>query len=628
MAEGSTSFNVSPGGDPFDQLMAQVRQAAEGAYDVLGEMGRSRGGNVVYLARELESGHLVAMKLTRTQGDEFTLEVVKTLDGAVPGLENKCPECRSVLPDLDRFCFRCGADLSAVSFIPGAEEANQLLDAVRQATEGEYDILGKMDRVDGGPVFFARDLARGKLVALRLKKDESADPSQAAYSIGETQVFRPLAAELGATQVAPAGYGLFDPTPAATPAPPAAPPEFSTPASEPPAEVPPVVGSGPDGTGGRRFPVKLIGGVAAVALIVVVAVLAFGGDEGGTIPAPAPVPVQPPPPPPQPTDTVAAVTPPPPAEPPEPAGAGVDSGTIVLGVPLPTGGRLTVDRRPVRGLRIRVAPGAHALGLTAAGYQPVEQRVTVREGATFVWRPTLAQVQVSTPPPPPPQPPAVTPTCARASGRAEWPVAFELCQKEAAAGDASAQRLLARLHENGTGTAKNPAEAAVWFGRAAAGGDRESQERLGYIHREGLGVPRDEAKSAMFFRQAAEGGRVAAQLELGVALEDGKGVKESDAEAAQWYQKAAEQGNAQAARRLGRLYERGNGVAKSEADAAKWYRVAGDRGDRDAQFMLGRFYKDGKGVPKSEADALAWFKKAAAQGHKDAQNEAKKLEKP
>ncbi|MDX2057423.1 MAG: hypothetical protein SFV24_06445, partial [Gemmatimonadales bacterium] len=98
MAEGSTSFNVSPGGDPFDQLMAQVRQAAEGAYDVLGELGRSRSGNVVYLARELESGHLVAMKLTRTQGDEFTLEVVKTLDGAVPGLENKCPECRSVLP--------------------------------------------------------------------------------------------------------------------------------------------------------------------------------------------------------------------------------------------------------------------------------------------------------------------------------------------------------------------------------------------------------------------------------------------------------------------------------------------------------------------------------------------------
>ncbi len=627
MAEGSTSFNVSPDGDPFDQLMAQVRQAAEGAYDILGEMGRSRSGNVVYLARELESGSLVAMKLTRAGGDEFTLEVVKTLDGAVPGLENKCPECRSVLPDLDRFCFRCGADLSAVGFTPGVEEANQLLEAVREATAGEYEILGKMDRVEGGPVFFARDLARGKLVALRLKKDESADPSQAAYSIGETQVFRPLAAELGATQVAPAGFGLFDPNPSAVsppfepPVPPPAPPE--------PVAPEPVSGGGSGRTVGGRPPVKLIGGIAAVVLIVVVAVFAFRDDDtNGVIPV-LPDTVAPPAPPPPETTAVAQppVVEPPVTEPTEPPPAGVDSGTIVLGVPLPTGGRLTLNGRPVRGLRIRVTPGSHTLALTAAGYQPVEQRVTVREGATFVWRPALAEVQAAVPPPPP-QPPPVSQTCARTWARAEWAAAFALCQKEAAAGDAAAQRLFGRLHENGNGTARNPTEAAVWFGKAAAGGDRESQERLGYLHRDGSGVPRDEAKSAMFFRQAAEGGRAAAQLELGVALEDGKGVKENDAEAAQWYQKAADQGNAQAARRLGRLYERGNGVTKSEADAAKWYRTAAERGDRDAQFMLGRFYKDGKGVPKSEADALEWFKKAAAQGHKDAQSEAKKLEKP
>lgn len=43
MADGQTMFNVAPGGgDPFEQLLEQVRLAAEGAYDILGEMGRSK----------------------------------------------------------------------------------------------------------------------------------------------------------------------------------------------------------------------------------------------------------------------------------------------------------------------------------------------------------------------------------------------------------------------------------------------------------------------------------------------------------------------------------------------------------------------------------------------------------
>ncbi len=69
MAEGSNSFEVSPGGgDPYEQLLAQVRAAAEGEYTILGEMGRSKSGNVVYLAREIATEHLVAMKLSRLGG--------------------------------------------------------------------------------------------------------------------------------------------------------------------------------------------------------------------------------------------------------------------------------------------------------------------------------------------------------------------------------------------------------------------------------------------------------------------------------------------------------------------------------------------------------------------------------
>src|SRR5258708_9153103 len=102
-------------------------------------MGRSKSGNVVYLARELESGRVVAMKLARTAGaadGDFNLEVVQTLDGSMPGLENKCPECKALLPDWDRFCFRCGADLSGSGATPGATESTQLLEAVKEATAG------------------------------------------------------------------------------------------------------------------------------------------------------------------------------------------------------------------------------------------------------------------------------------------------------------------------------------------------------------------------------------------------------------------------------------------------------------------------------------------------------------
>ena len=225
MAEGNNVFGVSPdGGDPYEQLLAQVRAAAEGEYDVLGEMGRSKSGNVVYLAREGATEHLVAMKLSRVRGaggDEFSLEVVKTLDGTMPGLESKCPECKAILPDWDRFCLNCGADLAGTDPAPGANEATQMLEAVKEATAGEYDILGKMDRANGGPVYFARELKRDKLVALRLRQEAGSEPGQAAYSIGETAVFRPLAAELGATQVAPSGQSLRPPPRLSSPALPA-----------------------------------------------------------------------------------------------------------------------------------------------------------------------------------------------------------------------------------------------------------------------------------------------------------------------------------------------------------------------------------------------------------------------
>ena len=623
MADRPSSIQLRPSdGDPYDQLLAQVRQAAEGVYDVLGEMGRSKTGNVVYLAKELETGSLVAMKLSRAKAgqpeQDFTLEVVKTLDGAVAGLENKCPECKALLPDWDRFCFRCGADLSGVGHAPSQDEAAQLLEAVRQATVGEYDILGKMDRADGGgAVYFARDLKRDKLVALRLKQDPSGDPGQAAYSIGETQVFRPLAAELGATQVASAYQ-----TPIPEPLPPPSPQPFVPPVS--PVEpvrsrvAPP-----------KRRPIKLIAGLAGVVLVTVIGYFAFrnpGADPAVPVPVPVPVPA--------PTGTPAPTPPPPPAPSPEPPApistAADDSASIVLGVAVPAGARLTVNGRAVRGGSVRMPAGAVQLALVVpGGAQPIRERVTLRPGQSYVWRPELSTGKPgpSVPPPSPPPAPAAPLTCARAAAKNEWTQAAELCRVAANAGDPVAELTLARMHDDGKGIPQDRVQAALWYEKAAAADQHEAQERLGYLYRDGLGVKRDEKKSAGFFRQAAEGGSVAGALEYGVALDDGKGVSGNDEEALKWFKKSSDGGNPTAARRLARLYERGEGTRKNEAEAARFYRMAADKGDGQAQYALGRLYKDGRGVEKSAQQALEWFRKAAAQGNKDAADEVRKLEK-
>lgn len=609
MAQKTTSLSLTPDdGDPFVRLLAQVRSAAEGAYEVLGEIGRSKSGNVVYLAKELESSNLVAMKLSRVAGaaaEEFNLEVVDTLDQAVPGLESKCPDCGTVLPDWEQFCLRCGADLARTGFSGDVAARAQLLEGVRSATAGEYDVVGTMDRADGaGPVFFARDLKRDKLVALRLKLDPSAPPGQPAYSIGETQVFRPMVAEFGKTQVATAMYQPPEPPPPPPPPPPR------------PDPAPVAAARAPEPALRRRFPIRLIGGAGAVLLLGIIGYFAFRGTDQPPPPAPVvatkPAPVPPPPPP------APAVVEPPPVEKAAPA---ADSGSITLGVPLPSGGRFLIDGRATRSGSVRVVAGARAVSITVPGYRTVREQVAVRAGQAVIWRPTLTRAESA---PPAAPTPAAAPTCARAVARTDWAAASTLCPKEAEAGDVAAERTVAAMYDEGRGVGQDRALAVTWYGRAAARGDRESQERLGYLYREGLGVKRDERQSAGFFKQAAEGGSARGQLEYAVALDEGKGLSQNDREAATWYQKSADQGNAPAARRLARLYERGDGVGTSETEAAKWYRVAADHGDAEAQYQLGRYYRDGKGVEKSAVQALEWFKKAAAQGHRDAAEEVKK----
>ena len=68
---------------------------------------------------------------------------------------------------------------------------------------------------------------------------------------------------------------------------------------------------------------------------------------------------------------------------------------------------------------------------------------------------------------------------------------------------------------------------------------------------EGSGVAKDEAEAVKWYRLAADQGNASAQRNLGVMYAQGRGVAKGYAEAVMWLQKAANQGNTDAQRILG-----------------------------------------------------------------------------
>lgn len=184
-------------GDPMADPYYRAVRKAEADYELLGELGRDTHGFPAFLARTRDTGELVAIRVEATPGSEgdtaVSLVVARKLDASVPSPASSCPSCGASIEGWSRFCESCGEDVSGSAYGKTAGRRREdLLEAVRRAAEGEYEILGEMDRAEGGGiVYFARELSSGRLVALRLQRDtsESAVP---AYTIGVTQVMRVL----------------------------------------------------------------------------------------------------------------------------------------------------------------------------------------------------------------------------------------------------------------------------------------------------------------------------------------------------------------------------------------------------------------------------------------------------
>ena len=99
--------------------------------------------------------------------------------------------------------------------------------------------------------------------------------------------------------------------------------------------------------------------------------------------------------------------------------------------------------------------------------------------------------------------------------------------------------------------------------REAQAGNTEAQFNLGFMYFSGIGVKQNFQDAAKWVRKSAEHGYAQAQDSLGVMYSQGRGVQQSYAEGAKWFRKAAQQGLAGAQYNLGTMYTQGRGVQKN-----------------------------------------------------------------
>lgn len=387
-------------------LLDHITSAVADEYTVLGQLGESSRGSA-FLARERAGGHLVVLAVPPS-ADE--LSVLAALGDEVPANAGTCTACGEAPPTFTTFCPNCGR-----AFVQSAVGAHRFTaDEVRAAAAPAYDLLGEVAHQSGGSLFFVRDQADRRLVAL------SGQPAPGGGQALEA-VWDALRGDRPAGAVAEsAAYGGSAPDvpPADTFAPSGPAAEYASegPPGYPPDYVPPATSDEYGAAPARRrrwVPAAIAGAV----------VLAAGGAWAvthGTRKASRPVTSTPSPdtaavaPPPQPAPDTGSTTagggtgapPPQPTAPQTPVVTPTDRPPVVDssrlpvanaevqldGAGLPTGWTWTINgRRGPASLTARLRPNRPAvLTIEAPGYCPETlQLAPLAPGAVQRWAPRL-----------------------------------------------------------------------------------------------------------------------------------------------------------------------------------------------------------------------------------------------
>ncbi|WP_020683701.1 tetratricopeptide repeat protein [Marinobacterium rhizophilum] len=155
----------------------------------------------------------------------------------------------------------------------------------------------------------------------------------------------------------------------------------------------------------------------------------------------------------------------------------------------------------------------------------------------------------------------------------EYRKELETVQKNAEAGDATAQNRLGEMYEFGYGIERDPSMAYSWYLRAAEQKLVAAQHNIGRCYNFGTGVEQNFTEAELWYREAAKQGHMDAMFFLGTLYSNDHGLDHStdtNVIAYAWMHNSAQLGNATAAaiekRLLMKLDETQTQAAKTLAE--------------------------------------------------------------
>jgi TPR repeat protein len=167
------------------------------------------------------------------------------------------------------------------------------------------------------------------------------------------------------------------------------------------------------------------------------------------------------------------------------------------------------------------------------------------------------------------------------------PEAIVTYRKAADRGSTSAMVELGVLLANGSGVAKDPAQARKLFERAAEAGNPRGVANLAALSAS-AGAPADPTKARALLAKAAETNSAEAQYQLAAMIADGIGGPKDDVAARALFERAAAQDHPAALERMGAFAQSGRGGPQDAGAAKTYYEKAAALGNEDAKAALKR----------------------------------------
>jgi|GEM_PF-3454379 len=181
--------------------------------------------------------------------------------------------------------------------------------------------------------------------------------------------------------------------------------------------------------------------------------------------------------------------------------------------------------------------------------------------------------------------------------------AAEIWERQAKAGNPSAQFNLSTVYQSGRGVDRDLVISRKWLKEAASNNYAPALHNFALIE-----IEKNQFKNALnLLKKAAEQEFTASLYTLGKFYQEGI-IGETKPELAVYYvRKAAKSGLDKAQYNLGKMYRDGFGVEQDNEQSFFWFLKAAEQGSRKAQVKVAHRYAKGLGVKKDNVQALAWI---------------------